>query len=108
MRFRHAIALAALAPCATLALPSPLPAQYQPPPGPQASPSLPAMRTQVSTYQGQPAQPQGFAPGLPAPPPPYSPYGNYAVDPYGGYMSGAASVINAQANFTQARQEAAI
>jgi hypothetical protein len=35
-------------------------------------------------------------------------YGNYVVDPYGGYMQGAASIINAQATFTQARQQAAI
>jgi hypothetical protein len=34
-------------------------------------------------------------------------YGNYVVDPYGGYMQGAASIINAQATFTQARQQAA-
>jgi type II secretory pathway pseudopilin PulG len=108
MRLRHTgILTAALAPCAALALAAPLPAQYQPPPGPQASPALPGTRTQVSTYQGQPAQ-QGFIPTPPPPPPPYYPYGNNAVDPYGGYMQGAASIINAQANFTQARQQAAI
>jgi hypothetical protein len=39
---------------------------------------------------------------------PYYGYGNYVVDPYGGYLRGAADVINAQANFTKARQSAAI
>jgi hypothetical protein len=37
-----------------------------------------------------------------------NPYGTNVVDPYGGYLHGAADVINSQSNFMKSREQAAI
>jgi hypothetical protein len=105
MRTRHTAAATALA---ALALAAPAAAQNQPP-GPQPSPAMPAARTQAGVSTFGPTQ-SSFVPIPPAQQTTnFSPYGwGGAVDPYGGYMTGASNVINAQANFTQARQQAAI
>jgi hypothetical protein len=90
-RAHTAAALLAIAPWLSLA--PAVSAQY-------IGPGVAAARTQAAVSTTLPA-PQPFI---------YNPwgFGNNVVDPYGGYMQGAASIINAQANFTQARQQAAI